>query len=114
MGAAYSAVDRSKLYGFLMRMKSPEGGFRMHDEGETDMRGTYCAIAVASMFHILTDELIDGVAAYVGSCQTFEGGIAGEAGLEAHGGYTYCGLAALCIIGKADALDLYGFLNWAV
>merc|ERR1712217_409248 len=34
-------------------------------------------------------------------------------GLEAHGGYSYCGLAALCIIGKADALDLHAFLNWA-
>lgn len=27
---------------------------------------------------------------------------------EAHGGYSYCGLATLCIAGKADALDLHG------
>lgn len=111
---AYRAVDRETLYKFLLRMKSPEGGFMMHDEGETDMRGTYCAIAVASMLHILTDELIEGVPEYVRRCQTFEGGIAGEAGLEAHGGYSYCGLSALCIIGQADALDLHAFLNWAV
>lgn len=34
--------------------------------------------------------------------------------LEAHGGYSYCGLAALCIAGRADALDLHSFLRWAV
>mmetsp|Transcript_62178 Transcript_62178/g.181514 ORF Transcript_62178/g.181514 Transcript_62178/m.181514 type:complete len:421 (+) Transcript_62178:72-1334(+) len=109
---AYKAVDREKTYKFLMRMKSPGGGFMMHDEGETDMRGTYCAIAVASMLHMLTDELMEGVPEYVRRCQTYEGGIAGEEGLEAHGGYSYCGLAALCIMGRAHALDLHAFLNW--
>lgn len=110
---AYRAVDREKTYRFLMRVKHPHGGFMMHDEGETDMRGTYCAMAVASMLHILTDELVEGVPEYVRRCQTFEGGIAGEEGLEAHGGYAYCGLAALCIIGKAHVLDLELLLNWA-
>ncbi|CAE7192621.1 FNTB, partial [Symbiodinium sp. CCMP2456] len=111
---AYKAVDRSSMYSFLMRMKSPHGGFKMHDEGETDMRGCYCAIAVASMLHLLTDELLEGVPEYIRRCQTWEGGIAGEEGLEAHGGYSYCGLAALCIAGRADALDLHAFLKWAV
>lgn len=37
----------------------------MHDEGETDMRGCYCAIAVASMLHILTDELMEGIPEYI-------------------------------------------------
>ncbi len=111
---AYKVVDRATMYGFLMRMKSPQGGFKMHDEGETDMRGCYCAIATASMLHILTDELMEGVPEYIRRCQTWEGGIAGEEGLEAHGGYSYCGLATLCIAGKADALDLHAFLKWAV
>jgi len=111
---AYKAVDRAKMYKFLMRMKSPSGGFMMHDQGETDMRGTYCAMAVASMLHIVTPELTEGVGAYVARCQTWEGGIAGEEGLEAHGGYSYCGLAALCIIGEAHALDVHKFLHWAV
>lgn len=111
---AYKVPDRTLMYKFLMRMKCPDGGFKMHDEGETDMRGTYCAMAVASMLHILTDELTDGVAEYVSRCQTWEGGIAGEEGLEAHGGYSYCGLAALAIIGQAQALDVDSFLHWAV
>ncbi|KEP60615.1 UNVERIFIED_CONTAM: prenyltransferase and squalene oxidase repeat-containing protein [Hammondia hammondi] len=106
---------RQCIYDWLMRVKSHGGGFRMHVDGEIDMRGTYCAVATASMLHMLTDELVEGVPEYVAACQTYEGGIAGEPGLEAHGGYTYCGLAALCILGKAhEFLDLDRLLHWAV
>jgi protein farnesyltransferase subunit beta len=86
----------------------------MHDMGELDMRGTYCAIAVASMLHILSDEMIEGVADYVATCQQWDGALPGEAGLESHGGYTYCGLAALCILGEEHKLDLEALLDWLV
>lgn len=48
------------------------------------------------------------------SCQTYEGGIAGEPGSEAHGGYTFCGLAAMILINEANRLDLAGLLDWVV
>lgn len=31
-------------------------------------------------------------------CQTYEGGFSGTPGMEAHGGYTFCGLAALTLL----------------
>ena len=46
--------------------------------------------------------------------QTYEGGIGAEPGAEAHGGYTFCGLAALVLIDRADALDLPKLLHFAV
>lgn len=46
--------------------------------------------------------------------QTYEGGIGGEPGNEAHGGYTYCGLAAVVLAGCPQALDLPRLLHWAV
>lgn len=46
------------------------------------------------MLHILTDELTEGLAEYIVSCQGYDGGIAGEPHLESHGGYTYCGASA--------------------
>lgn len=104
---------REALYNTLLSLKSENGGFRLHREGEVDIRGAYCAIAAASMLQILTDELAEGLAEYVASCQGYDGGIGGEPGLESHGGYTYCGLAALCILGQADTLDLDGLLHWA-
>lgn len=39
-------------------------------------------------------------------CQNYDGGIGGEPGIEGHGGYAFCGLAAMEIMGKADLLDI--------
>lgn len=46
----------------------------------------------------------------VRSCQNWEGGLSGVPGLEAHGGYTFCGTAALVILGKEHMLDLKALL----
>ena len=43
------------------------------------------------MLHILSDEMIEGVADYVATCQQWDGALPGEAGLESHGGYTNTG-----------------------
>ncbi len=46
--------------------------------------------------------------------QTYEGGLGGEPGNEAHGGYTFCGLAALMLVDQAHQLDLPRLVHWAV
>lgn len=43
-------------------------------------------------------------------CQNWEGGIGGVPGMEAHGGYTFCGLAALVILKKEYVLNLKSLL----
>jgi protein farnesyltransferase subunit beta len=43
-------------------------------------------------------------------CQNWEGGIGGVPGMEAHGGYTFCGLAALVILKKERFLNLKSLL----
>ncbi|XP_024541487.1 protein farnesyltransferase subunit beta [Selaginella moellendorffii] len=111
---ALSSIDREKILEFLLRMKDPSsGGFRLHDGGEMDVRGCYTAISVAYLLNILVPPLLEKLGEYVASCQTYEGGIGGEPGAEAHGGYTYCGLAALIMADQVDSLDLPGLLNWA-
>ncbi|MBA0557438.1 hypothetical protein Golob_014507, partial [Gossypium lobatum] len=47
-------------------------------------------------------------------CQTYEGGISGEPGSEAHGGYTFCGLATMILINEVDRLDLSSLTDWVV
>ena len=81
------------------------GGFHMHDDGEVDVRGTYCALTVAYLLNILTPELADGAASYVARCQGFEGGFGGEPGNEGHGGYAFCATAALLILRMQRARD---------
>ncbi|MCD9558772.1 hypothetical protein HAX54_016389 [Datura stramonium] len=111
---ALSSINREKLYTFLLRMKDTSGGFRMHDGGEVDVRACYTAISVANILNIVDDELIHGVGNYILSCQTYEGGIAGEPGAEAHGGYTFCGLAAMILINEVNRLDLPRLIDWVV
>jgi protein farnesyltransferase subunit beta len=94
----------------------------MHENGESDMRGTYCALAVAALFNLITPELIEGVPEYVMSCVGFDGGIAGEPMLESHGGYTYCGIAAIALLRNqlgvayfVERRDVWlRLLNWLV
>eukprot|EP00551_Chaetoceros_affinis_P005611 CAMPEP_0203673754 /NCGR_PEP_ID=MMETSP0090-20130426/13669_1 /ASSEMBLY_ACC=CAM_ASM_001088 /TAXON_ID=426623 /ORGANISM="Chaetoceros affinis, Strain CCMP159" /LENGTH=485 /DNA_ID=CAMNT_0050539471 /DNA_START=52 /DNA_END=1506 /DNA_ORIENTATION=- len=79
-------------------------GYRMHHDGEVDVRATYCICAVASLLNILTEELKLGAIEHIVSCQTYEGGFGGEPGSEAHGGYTFCALSALHILTRDSGL----------
>ena len=57
-------------------------------------------------------QLAAGAAAYALRCQTYEGGFGGEPGVEAHGGYVFCALAALVILNATDAVDLDALERW--
>jgi protein farnesyltransferase subunit beta len=76
------------------------GSVAIHMNGEMDMRGVYCSLVVADILDILEDnvELTRGMADFIVSCQTYEGGIACAPYGEAHGGYTFCGLSALLLL----------------
>jgi protein farnesyltransferase subunit beta len=85
----------------------------MHHDGEIDVRATYCVLSVVCLlgYHnnplssdLATDAtttnnhsvLLDTtVVDYVAKCQTWEGGFSGEPFAEAHGGYTFCAVAAI-------------------
>jgi len=111
---AYQSIDRQAFYQFFMSLRLPDGSFRMHDMGERDVRGVYCVLSVASLLNILTVELVEGTADWVASCQTYEGGFAGEPGNEAHGGYSFCALASLVILNATHKIDKKTFLRWLI
>ncbi|KAK2991442.1 hypothetical protein RJ640_028525 [Escallonia rubra] len=75
---------------------------------------SFISMQVASALNILDDELVQNVGNYILSCQTYEGGIAGEPGSEAHGGYTFCGFATMLLINEANRLDLARLIDWVV
>lgn len=111
---AFSVIDREKLSQFLWSVKSPDGGFHMHVGGECDIRGVYCALAIAKLTNIYTDSLFENSAEWIVSCQTYEGGFSGCPDMEAHGGYTFCGLAALTILGRENLCNMKSLMRWAV
>lgn len=119
------AIDRRGMLRFLLARKcARSGGFSMHTDGEVDVRGVYCALSIAALLNIATPALLDGAAAFLVSCQSYEGGISGTPGSEAHGGYSFCGLAAALLIEQlraalglapdAHALDYERLLHWVV
>ncbi|XP_039282764.1 protein farnesyltransferase subunit beta [Nilaparvata lugens] len=111
---AYKAIDRKKLLEFLWSVRQPNGSFGMHVGGEIDVRGVYCAVSVARLTNIYSDALFDNSAEWIISCQTYEGGFSGSPGHEAHGGYAFCALAALCLLYKEHLCDIKSLLRWTV
>ena len=136
---AWDAIDRERMYAWMLRLKQPDGSFLVHENGETDVRATYCVVAVSMLLGIATDELLDKTGAHLRSCQTYEGGFAAlstpsyavqgtkvvpaldpasqVAQGEAHGGYAFCALAShaqLHLVGKAhDGVDVDALVRWA-
>lgn len=41
-------------------MRQSDGSFLMHKDGEVDIRGVYCALAVASLTNVLSEDLVRG------------------------------------------------------
>ncbi|XKL67204.1 hypothetical protein PGB90_010624 [Kerria lacca] len=107
---AFEVINRDKLKNFLWLTKCSNGAFCLEIGGETDIRGAYCAIAVATITNLETNQLFEKTVSWILSCQTYEGGFAGYPGLEAHGGYTFCGVAALALLNSAYLCDLKALL----
>ncbi|CAI5450345.1 unnamed protein product [Caenorhabditis angaria] len=110
---ALESINKESLFQYLKASKHPiHGGFYMHFGGEIDMRSAYCALAICQIIGLPMDELSDGTAEWVISCQTYEGGFGGEPYTEAHGGYTFCAVAALVLMDRFRLVDFESLLRW--
>lgn len=112
---ALEAIDMKSMKDFLWSVRESNGAFRMHVDGEIDVRGAYCAVTVARLCGVTPDDkLFEGTAEWIASCQTYEGGFGGSANLEAHGGYSFCAAAALALLGTTSYVNLKSLLRWSV
>lgn len=127
---ALGLVDRRALWRWLGRLKQADGGFQMAIGGEEDVRGAYCAMVAISLLNLPLDlprnspawsregdTLLTGLPEWIARCQSFEGGIAERPDSEAHGGYAFCALASLCIMGEPHVilpryLDIPRLISW--
>ncbi|GAA5901755.1 hypothetical protein JCM8208_003577 [Rhodotorula glutinis] len=107
----WNSIDRQGMYRFLLSLKQPDGSFIMHDGGEVDVRGCYCALTIATLLNLVTPSLARDTARFIASCQTYEGGLASSAHPfafeddeetaplgEAHGGYAFCAAASWAML----------------
>jgi protein farnesyltransferase subunit beta len=106
---------KEPLSKWWIRLQETNGGFRMHFDGEIDVRASYCILCCAKLLNLISNELNSPLTlAYIQNCQTYEGGFGGEPGSEAHGGYTFCAVAALEIMGKLHEIDIPALRGWLV
>lgn len=110
---AYQVINRQRMAEWLDRLRLENGSFVMHEDGEVDIRGVYCALSAARLANVYTPDLFNKTAQWVLLCQTYEGGFGGVPGMEAHGGYSFCGLAALMLLDKGHLCNLDTLLRWA-
>lgn len=110
---AYQSINRQTLSNWMNQLRQEDGSFIMHIGGEVDIRGVYCALSAAKLTNIYSEELFKNTARWVLKCQTYEGGFGGVPGMEAHGGYSFCGLASLMLLGKAQLCNVEAMLKWA-
>ena len=113
---------RLPMYAFFLTLREYEDeeriAFRMHHDGEIDVRATYCILTPCHLLGLLNTEeeknhlLSPSIAHYIASCQTFEGGFGAEPFNEAHGGYTFCALAALRILDSVSIINVDTLRSW--
>lgn len=87
----------------LQLLQLPDGSILSSTEGgESDMRFLFCAAAISAMIHDFSGLDVDKAVDYVIRSISYEGGIGQGPGLEAHGGSTYCAVAALKLMGRLE------------
>ena len=104
MGDDLSRVDKRGIVQALRHLQRPDdGSFQCIAVGsEHDLRFLYCACCIS---HILQDwSGVDqnAAVAYIQSCRSYDGAVALLPGNEGHGGSTFCGMAALKLMGRLD------------
>lgn len=113
-------ITRENEGDFISYHTAFPGTFQNHINGESDLRSTYCAMTSASILNLINwndlsnDPLTKGVVENIKNCQTFEGGLGPEPYCEAHGGYSYCGIATLVLLNKLHEIDVNSFIRWLV
>eukprot|EP00347_Sterkiella_histriomuscorum_P006994 403350653 len=91
---------------------APQNSYQVHENGENDLRGIYCAMVIAKILNILDQDLIEGVGDLIARHQTYEGGLANVQYGEAQGAYAFCGLASLILINETHKLNLDRLIEW--
>lgn len=83
----------------------------MVNGAEDDNRGAYIVSIIVKLLN-LDEQLLEGVAEEIIKTQTHEGGFSNVIGGEAHGGYTFCAVAALATLGRLQEIDVSRLLYW--
>ncbi|NXX96084.1 PGTB1 transferase, partial [Centropus bengalensis] len=119
LGDDLSRVNKDALLAGLRALQLEDGSFCAVLEGsENDMRFVYCASCICYMLDNWSGMDMKKAIDYIRRSMSYDNGLAQGAGLESHGGSTFCGIASLCLMGKLEEVfsekELNRIRRWCI
>ncbi|XP_036328828.1 geranylgeranyl transferase type-1 subunit beta-like [Rhagoletis pomonella] len=106
LGDDLSRLDRKSIVDGVAAVQRPDGSFSACIDGsENDMRFVFCAAAICHMLDYWGDVDKEKMFQFITSCIRYDNGFSQYLEGEAHGGTTFCALAALNLSGQLHRLD---------
>ncbi|KAM4819493.1 geranylgeranyl transferase type-1 subunit beta isoform 3-T3 [Thomomys bottae] len=119
LGDDLSRVNKEACLAGLRALQLEDGSFCAVPEGsENDMRFVYCASCICYMLNSWSGMDVKKAISYIRGSLSYDNGLAQGAGLESHGGSTFCGIASLCLMGKLEEVfsekELNRIKRWCI
>uniref|UniRef100_A0A4W5K9L0 Protein geranylgeranyltransferase type I, beta subunit n=1 Tax=Hucho hucho TaxID=62062 RepID=A0A4W5K9L0_9TELE len=119
LGDDLSRVNKEACLMGLKALQLENGSLYAVPEGsENDMRFVYCAVCICYMLDDWSGMDIKKDIDYIRRSTSYDNGIGQGAGLESHGGSTFCAVAALCLMGKLEEMfserELNRIRRWCI
>ena len=106
LGDDLENVQREKLVSSLSHLQLPNGAFAATRlSTENDLRFVYCACVIAFLLNDWSGIRKEQCRDFILQCRTYEYAFGQVPGAEAHGGSTFCAIAALSLMHYLDQLD---------
>ncbi|CAF0823424.1 unnamed protein product [Rotaria sordida] len=106
LGDNFENVQRHKIASSLIHLQLPNGAFLATClSTENDLRFVYCACVVAFILNDWSGINKDLCTNFILQCRTYEYAFGQVPGAEAHGGSTFCAIAALSLMDRLNDLD---------
>lgn len=106
LGDDLSGLDRKSIVDGVAAVQKKEGSFGACIDGsEDDMRFVYCAATICYMLDYWGDVDKEAMFQFIMRSLRYDYGFSQELEGEAHGGTTFCALAALQLSGQLQRLD---------
>ncbi|XP_061673448.1 geranylgeranyl transferase type-1 subunit beta isoform X2 [Syngnathoides biaculeatus] len=103
LGDDLSRVNKQACLAGLRALQLDDGSFYAVPEGsENDIRFIYCAASICYMLDDWSGMDIQKAIEYIRSSLSYDSGFGQGAGRESHGGWTYCAIASLCLMGRLE------------
>ncbi|CAF1143559.1 unnamed protein product [Adineta ricciae] len=106
LGDDLEKVQRSRIASSLTHLQLPTGAFLATQlSTENDLRFVYCACVIAYVLNDWSGIDRDLCTNFILQCRTYEYAFGQVPDAEAHGGSTFCAIAALSLLNRLNDLD---------